>query len=97
MKVSWLFLLVFPNRLLMSTTLNRFFLFCHIFFVRFWRYGLTRNTGQPANGIPIEGWTDDPSDEALLDLLPVLDSLRFTKDVRHILSLRSAGLYTLPS
>lgn len=50
-----------------------------------------------ANGIPIEGWTDDPSDEALLDLLPVLDSLRFTKDVRHILGLRSAGLYAFPS
>ncbi|KXN83675.1 Nuclear envelope morphology protein 1 [Leucoagaricus sp. SymC.cos] len=50
-----------------------------------------------ANGIPIEGWTDDPSDEALLDLLPVLDSLRFTKDVRHILSLRSAGLHAFPS
>lgn len=51
----------------------------------------------PANGIPIEGWTDDPSDQALLDLLPVLDSLRFTKDVRHILGLRSAGLYPPPS
>ena len=41
-----------------------------------------------ANGIPIEGWTHDPYDEALLDLRPVLDSLRFTKDVRHILGLR---------
>ncbi|OCB90865.1 NIF-domain-containing protein [Sanghuangporus baumii] len=41
-----------------------------------------------ANGIPIEGWTHDPNDEALLDLLPVLDSLRFTSDVRHILGLR---------
>jgi len=51
----------------------------------------------PANGIPIEGWTDDPSDQALLDLLPVLDSLRFTKDVRHILGLRSAGLCPSPS
>lgn len=50
-----------------------------------------------ANGIPIEGWTDDPSDQALLDLLPVLDSLRFTKDVRHILGLRSAGLCPSPS
>ncbi|KAF8639969.1 hypothetical protein AX17_001218 [Amanita inopinata Kibby_2008] len=46
-----------------------------------------------ANGIPIEGWTHDPSDEALLDLLPVLDSLRFTSDVRRVLGLRSAGLY----
>ncbi|KAH8118281.1 NIF-domain-containing protein [Phellopilus nigrolimitatus] len=41
-----------------------------------------------ANGIPIEGWTHDPNDEALLDLLPVLDSLRFTSDVRHVLGLR---------
>jgi len=44
-----------------------------------------------ANGIPIEGWTHDPSDEALLDLLPVLDSLRFTSDVRRVLGLRSTG------
>ncbi|KAG8713561.1 Nuclear envelope morphology protein 1 [Ceratobasidium sp. 423] len=41
-----------------------------------------------ANGIPIEGWISDPGDEALLDLLPVLDSLRFTSDVRHVLGLR---------
>ncbi|EAU84745.2 NLI interacting factor-like phosphatase [Coprinopsis cinerea okayama7 len=41
-----------------------------------------------ANGIPIEGWTNDPTDEALLDLLPVLDSLRFTSDVRRVLGLR---------
>ncbi|KAI0268353.1 NLI interacting factor [Gloeopeniophorella convolvens] len=40
------------------------------------------------NGIPIEGWTHDPSDEALLDLLPVLDSLRFTDDVRRVLGIR---------
>lgn len=44
-----------------------------------------------ANGIPIEGWTHDPYDEALLDLLPVLDSLRFTSDVRRVLGLRGAG------
>ena len=41
-----------------------------------------------ANGIPIEGWTHDMSDEALLDLLPVLDSLRFTSDVRRVLGMR---------
>ena len=46
-----------------------------------------------ANGIPIEGWTHDPSDEALLDLLPVLDSLRFTSDVRRVLGLRCVGSY----
>ena len=33
----------------------------------------------------------DPYDEALLDLLPVLDSLRFTSDVRRVLGLRIAG------
>jgi CTD nuclear envelope phosphatase 1 len=48
-------------------------------------------TFEAANGIPIEGWTHDPSDEALLDLLPVLDSLRFTSDVRRVLGLRTAG------
>ena len=41
-----------------------------------------------ANGIPVEGWTSDPNDEALLDLLPVLDSLRFASDVRHVLGIR---------
>ncbi|KAJ3083819.1 Nuclear envelope morphology protein 1 [Quaeritorhiza haematococci] len=40
------------------------------------------------NGIPIEGWISDPHDEALLDLLPFLDALRFTEDVRSILSFR---------
>jgi CTD nuclear envelope phosphatase 1 len=44
-----------------------------------------------ANGIPIEGWINDPHDEALLDLLPVLDSLRFTKDVRRVLGIRGFG------
>jgi hypothetical protein len=46
-----------------------------------------------ANAIPIEGWTSDPSDEALLDLLPVLDSLRFTSDVRRVLGLRKMGAH----
>ncbi|KAM0752537.1 NIF-domain-containing protein [Meredithblackwellia eburnea MCA 4105] len=41
-----------------------------------------------ANGIPIEGWINDPNDECLLDLLPMLDSLRFTSDVRRVLGLR---------
>ncbi|KAJ1936990.1 Nuclear envelope morphology protein 1 [Linderina macrospora] len=41
------------------------------------------------NGIPIQPWVNsDPKDEALLDLLPLLDALRFTDDVRSILSLR---------
>ncbi|KAF9432733.1 Nuclear envelope morphology protein 1 [Entomortierella beljakovae] len=41
------------------------------------------------NGIPISSWIDDPNDEALLDLLPFLDALRFTEDVRSVLSLRT--------
>ncbi|PKI82815.1 protein-serine/threonine phosphatase [Malassezia vespertilionis] len=43
---------------------------------------------QEANGIPVEGWTHDPTDEALLDLLPILDGLRYATDVRHILGVR---------
>ncbi|KAH6561767.1 hypothetical protein BASA50_009064 [Batrachochytrium salamandrivorans] len=42
----------------------------------------------PDNGIPIDTWIDDPNDEALLDLLPFLDALRFADDVRSVLSLR---------
>ncbi|KAI9007996.1 NLI interacting factor-like phosphatase-domain-containing protein [Gaertneriomyces semiglobifer] len=40
------------------------------------------------NGIPIESWISDPKDEALLDLLPMLDALRFVDDVRHVLSMK---------
>ncbi|CAH7667075.1 NLI interacting factor-like phosphatase-domain-containing protein [Phakopsora pachyrhizi] len=50
-----------------------------------------------ANGIPIEGWLNDPKDEGLLELLPMLDSLRFTSDVRRILGLRGFGLKQKPS
>ncbi|KAL7675493.1 hypothetical protein ACOME3_001760 [Neoechinorhynchus agilis] len=38
-----------------------------------------------ANAIPIESWFSDQDDTCLLDLLPVLDALRFTTDVRSIL------------
>lgn len=41
-----------------------------------------------ANALPIEGWTSDPNDEALLQCIPVLDSLRFVNDVRRILGIR---------
>lgn len=40
------------------------------------------------NAIPIDGWTSDPDDTALLDLLPFFDALRLCHDVRSILSLR---------
>ncbi|KAL0079352.1 NLI interacting factor-like phosphatase-domain-containing protein [Phycomyces blakesleeanus] len=41
------------------------------------------------NGIPLTGWISNPQDQCLLDLLPLLDALRFTADVRSILRLRS--------
>ncbi|CAH3107812.1 unnamed protein product [Porites evermanni] len=40
----------------------------------------------PDNAIPIKSWFADPSDTALLNLLPMLDALRFVSDVRSILS-----------
>jgi len=40
----------------------------------------------PDNAIPIKSWFSDPSDTALLNLLPFLDCLRFTSDVRSVLS-----------
>ncbi|KAJ1973898.1 Nuclear envelope morphology protein 1 [Dimargaris xerosporica] len=41
------------------------------------------------NGIPIQAWyNNNARDEALLDLLPFLDALRFTQDVRSILGFR---------
>ncbi|XP_065206541.1 CTD nuclear envelope phosphatase 1 [Planococcus citri] len=42
--------------------------------------------GYPDNAIPIKSWFCDQSDTALLGLLPVLDALRFTHDVRSVLS-----------
>ncbi|KAF7722018.1 Nuclear envelope morphology protein 1 [Apophysomyces ossiformis] len=43
------------------------------------------------NGISLPGWISNPNDECLLDLLPLLDALRFTADVRSILKLRQMG------
>ena len=37
------------------------------------------------NGIPIVSWMSDPTDSGLLNLLPFLDALRFTGDVRSVL------------
>lgn len=39
----------------------------------------------PENAIPIKSWFANPFDTALLNLLPMLDSLRFCNDVRSIL------------
>ena len=40
------------------------------------------------NAIQVEGWINDPTDTDLLNLLPLLEALRFTTDVRNILGLR---------
>lgn len=41
------------------------------------------------NAIQVEGWISDPSDNDLLTLLPFLEALRHTTDVRDILALKN--------
>ncbi|CAK8678647.1 CTD nuclear envelope phosphatase 1A-like [Clavelina lepadiformis] len=41
--------------------------------------------GFPENAVPIKSWFADPFDTALLNVLPMLDALRFCNDVRNIL------------
>ena len=40
------------------------------------------------NGIPIKSWFDDPSDRALISLLPFLETLVDADDVRPIIAKR---------
>lgn len=40
------------------------------------------------NAIPIEGWISDPTDNDLLNLIPLLEGLQHTTDVRALLALR---------
>ncbi|KAI6248387.1 Nuclear envelope morphology protein 1 [Erysiphe necator] len=42
----------------------------------------------PENAIPIEGWINDPTDNNLLHLIPLLESLQYVTDVRTFLGLR---------
>ncbi|MCJ1454978.1 Nuclear envelope morphology protein 1 [Mycoblastus sanguinarius] len=42
----------------------------------------------PDNAIPIEGWINDPTDNDLLHLVPVLEALQYVTDVRALLALR---------
>ncbi len=42
----------------------------------------------PNNALPIDAWYDDPDDDELLVLLPLLYSLSFLDDVRSVLQLR---------
>lgn len=40
------------------------------------------------NAIPIEGWISDPTDHDLLNLVPLLEGLQYSTDVRALLALR---------
>ncbi|KAK4697151.1 hypothetical protein P7C71_g875, partial [Lecanoromycetidae sp. Uapishka_2] len=40
------------------------------------------------NAIPIEGWINDPTDNDLLHLVPILEGLQYVTDVRALLALR---------
>lgn len=40
------------------------------------------------NAIPIEGWLNDPTDNDLLHLIPLLEALQYVTDVRALLALR---------
>ena len=41
------------------------------------------------NAIPIEGWINDPTDNDLLHLIPLLECLQHVTDVRALLALRA--------
>ncbi|KAL1869434.1 hypothetical protein VTK73DRAFT_3138 [Phialemonium thermophilum] len=40
------------------------------------------------NAIPIQGWINDPTDNDLLHLIPLLEGLQYVSDVRALLALR---------
>nr|XP_002123407.1 CTD nuclear envelope phosphatase 1A-like [Ciona intestinalis]XP_009860394.1 CTD nuclear envelope phosphatase 1A-like [Ciona intestinalis] len=41
--------------------------------------------GFPENAVPIKSWFADPFDTSLLNVLPMLDAIRFCNDVRNVL------------
>lgn len=52
-------------------------------------YGLLNGANSSAdNAIPIEGWINDPTDNDLLHLVPLLEGLQYVTDVRAFLALR---------
>ncbi|KAJ5587865.1 uncharacterized protein N7459_003630 [Penicillium hispanicum] len=46
------------------------------------------------NAIPIEGWINDPTDNGLLHLIPLLEALQYATDVRAFLALRRGEIET---
>lgn len=61
-----------------------------IFFLSFFFVGVKKKLifFFSENGIALPTWISNPNDESLLDLLPFLDALRFTADVRSVLRLQ---------
>ncbi|MCJ1313316.1 Nuclear envelope morphology protein 1 [Agyrium rufum] len=49
---------------------------------------LTSQNFSSDNAIPIEGWINDPTDNDLLHLIPMLEALQYVTDVRALLALR---------
>lgn len=49
----------------------------------------TSYQNQETNAIGIEGWINDPSDTALMSLIPMLSALRYATDVRSVLGLKN--------
>ena len=52
------------------------------------------NSSDIDNAIPIEGWINDPTDNDLLHLIPVLEALQYVMDVRALLALRRGEVET---
>ncbi|KMU73433.1 NIF domain containing protein [Coccidioides immitis RMSCC 3703] len=46
------------------------------------------------NAIPIEGWINDPTDNDLLHLIPLLEAMQYVTDVRALLALRRGEAMT---
>ncbi|KAI5300757.1 Nuclear envelope morphology protein 1 [Ascosphaera pollenicola] len=44
------------------------------------------------NAIPIQGWISDPTDNDLLNLIPILEAMQYVTDVRALLALRKGEI-----
>lgn len=76
----------------------KYYIYIYIYLIIFQIFIIDNSPGAyrcfPNNAIPIKSWFSDPMDTALLSLLPMLDALRFTNDVRSVLS-RNLHLHRL--
>ena len=64
----------------------------YMFHQGMWRFAQVLQTHpsnyETDNAIPIEGWINDPTDNDLLHLVPLLEGLQYVTDVRAFLALR---------